>query len=115
MRSFSGWRGGVDQGDVEVFSDFENGGDMWTGTGRRERRAAVVFSGPFREVPVVHAGMSLWDFANDANMRAEVTAENVTTAGFDLVFRTWSDSRVARARLSWLAIGALAGDDDWDV
>ena len=48
-------------------------------------------------------------------IRADVVAETVTETGFDLVFRTWDDTRVARARIGWMAIGELIDEDDWDV
>ena len=32
-----------------------------------------------------------------------------------MVFRTWGDTRVARMRIAWIAIGALSDEDDWDV
>mgnify|MGYP006075315471 FL=1 len=48
-------------------------------------------------------------------IRADVAAETVTETGFDLVFRTRSDTRVARARIGWMAIGELSDEDDWDV
>lgn len=59
--------------------------------------------------------MSLWDIDQRANIRADVTAENVTRSGCDLVFRTWGDTRVARVRMSWLAIGEVKSEDDWDL
>ena len=34
---------------------------------------------------------------------------------FDIVFRTWGDTRVARVRVAWIALGAVANDDGWDV
>ncbi|MFW2587893.1 H-type lectin domain-containing protein [Sagittula sp. SSi028] len=115
MRKFSGATLGVDQGNAEVFTDFKDGGPMWTGEGARERRRAVIFSDPFAEVPVVHVGLSLWDMDQGANVRADISAENVTTTGFELVFRTWSDTKVARVRMNWLAMGALKNEDDWDL
>ena len=48
-------------------------------------------------------------------IRADVAAETVTENGFDLVFCTWGDTRVARARIGWIAIGELSDEDDWDV
>lgn len=39
---------GVDQGYVSLFSDFEDGGEMWTGEGQREVRRAIRFDEPFR-------------------------------------------------------------------
>ena len=106
---------GVDQGDNVLFSDYEDGGEMWTGQGPRERRKAIVFREPFHTAPTVQCTLSMWDVDHAHNMRADLTAENVTAMGFDLVFRTWGDSRVARARIGWLAIGELPGDDDWQL
>lgn len=106
---------GVDQGDEVLFSDFETDGEMWTGHGTRERRKLVKFSSKYRVPPSVQVSLSLWDMDAEANIRAEVVAEEVTNLGFHLVFRTWGDSRVARVRMSWLAIGELAFADDWVI
>ena len=115
MRRIAGATLGIAQGDTEVFSEFAEGGSMWTGHGDRERRHAVVFDQPFLSRPVVHVGLSLIDVDSTRNLRTECTAEAVTPEGFDLVFRTWSDSRVARIRLNWIAFGELRHPDDWDV
>lgn len=106
---------GLEQGDVVLFSDFEDGGEMWTGTGPRERRRAVQFSEAFRDAPMVHTSISLWDVDTKSPVRVEVTAENITPRGFDIVFRTWLDTRIARLRVAWMAIGELPHEDDWDV
>lgn len=108
-------RTAVLQGDVEVFSEFASGGDMWTGSGARERRLAIRFDTPFAAVPAVQVTASLMDMHQEAAYRAELVAEAITEAGFDVVFRTWSDSRVARVRAAWMAIGDLPFEDDWDV
>ena len=106
---------GIDRGDINLFSDFQDGGEMWTGVGPRERRRRVTFSESFRKVPVVQTSVSLWDVDTESHMRADVSAEEVTCEAFDIVFRTWGDSRVARIRVNWLAIGELSDDDDWDL
>lgn len=106
---------GVDQGYVSLFSDFEDGGEMWTGEGQREVRRSMTFSDPFSAVPVVHVGLALWDMDHGANQRADLQADAVTEDGFDLVFRTWGDTRVARLHATWLAIGELTSDDQWQV
>lgn len=106
---------GIDQGDISLFSDFEDDGEMWTGEGSRVRRATVFFSKAFRAPPAVQVGISLWDVDTNAAFRAEVTAQNITEAQFDVVFSTWLDSRIARIRVAWTAIGELPNDDDWDV
>ncbi|WP_370553311.1 H-type lectin domain-containing protein [Falsirhodobacter sp. alg1] len=88
---------------------------MWTGNGPRERRHAIVFDDQFREPPSMMVSISMWDMGPDTPARGDIMAENVTKRGFDLVFRTWSDTRVARIRADWTAIGAVVSDDDWDV
>lgn len=115
MKFFATHPIGIDQGEVALFSDFENGGEMWTGSGARERRHAVLFEEPFRSVPAVQVSISLWDIDTSSAVRAEVVAEKVTCDGFDVVFRTWSDTRVARVRVAWTAIGDVPHDDDWEV
>ncbi len=106
---------GVDSGDVVLFSDFEDGGEMWTGRGQRERRRHIKFGENYREVPTVMVSISLWDMDASAVLRADVVAEAVTEKGFDMVFRTWGDTRVARVRMQWTSIGELREADDWDL
>jgi len=108
-------RTGIAQGDVEVFSEFESGGEMWTGTGERERRLRVEFDAPFADPPAVHLSVSLMDVDHATAYRAELVAHDITNSGFDVVFRTWSDSRIARVRAAWLAIGNMPFEDDWAV
>jgi hypothetical protein len=115
MKRFPNHLMGIDQGDLTLFSDFQDGGPMWTGTGPREQRHAVTFSEPFRSEPVVQVAVSLWDVDTGAAFRAEIVAENVTCEGFDAVFRTWADSRVARLRVTWMAIGEMPHFDDWEL
>ncbi|WP_289149609.1 H-type lectin domain-containing protein [uncultured Salipiger sp.] len=115
MRKLLGAHIGIEQGNTELFSDFANGGEMWTGSGTRERRKAVRFSEAFRGPPSVQVSLSLWDMDQSANIRADIFAENITESGFELVFRTWADTRVARVRMSWLAIGEVASEDDWQL
>jgi hypothetical protein len=106
---------GVDQGDEVLFSDFEHNGQMWTGEGARERRKEIRFRTAYRSPPAVHVSLSLLDMDSGPNIRSEVTAQDITQEGFQLVFRTWGDSRVARVRMSWMAIGELSYDDDWVI
>jgi len=106
---------GIDQGDTVLFSDFEDGGEMWTGRGQRERRRRISFSEPFRTLPAVHVSISMWDVDNETPLRADISAEVITAQGFDLVFRTWGDTRVARVRVAWLAMGELSQQDEWTL
>lgn len=106
---------GIDQGSRTLFSDVEHDGPMWTGEGPREVRVRVTFSERFRSAPVVQVGMSMWDTEGQTNQRGDLRAEAITETDFEIVFRTWGDSRVARIRADWLAFGELPGEDDWDL
>lgn len=106
---------GVDHGDVVLFSDFEHDGVMWTGEGARQTRAHVEFSESFRAAPVVQVNLSMFDMSNTTNARADVQAEDITADGFAIVFRTWGDTKIARVRVSWQALGELRQADEWDV
>lgn len=115
MKRLRNYMIGVDQGDPVVFSDFEAGGDMWTGQGARERRKSVKFAERYRAPPTVQTAISLWDMDASSVVRADVKAEKVTEDGFDIVYRTWGDTRVARARVTWMAIGELPDPEDWEL
>ena len=106
---------GVDQGSTVLFSDFEHDGVMWTGQGPRMHREPVDFHAEFRSIPVVHVSLSMWDMDQNYNQRADISAENITEKGFEIVFRTWGDTKVARVRADWLAIGELSHEDEWDL
>lgn len=115
MRRIGGHRVGMAQGEV-LISDVETDGPLWGGAGRRERRARVSFGERFRDAPLVQVSLTMWDIANAANARADVRAEEVTETGFAVALRTWGDTRIARVRVGWLAIGAAPADeDDWEV
>ncbi len=57
----------------------------------------------------------MWDIDNGTNARVEVSADSITEIGYDVVFRTWADTRIARARVTWMAIGEINHEDDWDL
>lgn len=115
MQIINSSRLGIAHGSVDLFSDFEEGGEMWTGEGSRVRSQRVTFDRPFAAPPVVHVSLTLWDMDSAHNMRADLAAEQVAPDGFDAVFRTWLDTKVARVRISWIAMGAVENEDDWDV
>lgn len=114
MKRFSGVIG-VQQGGLVLFSDFAHDGTMWAGTGPREVRRLQSFDEPFMEPPTVTVGLSMWDMDHSTNARVDISAETVTATGFEIVFRTWGDSRIARVRATWLAIGPARDEDDWEV
>jgi len=114
MRRFSGVLG-VQQGSHVLFSDFAHDGAMWSGSGPREVRLTQNFDQAFLQTPVVMVGISMWDMDHQVNSRGDISPENVTETGFEIVFRTWADSRIARIRADWTAIGPARDDEDWEV
>ena len=115
MRKLSTHAVGIAQGDAVLFSDFEHDGEMWTGEGPRLKRHAIRFDEPFRQPPAITVSVSMLDISNGANTRFDVQAEKIGRQGFEIVFRTWGDSRVARARVAWQAIGPVSGEEDWEL
>lgn len=106
---------GIEQDSLLLFSDFQDGGAMWTGTGPRELRRVIDFDEPFSNPPVITVGLSMLDIDQASNHRVDICAEMVSEEGFVIVFRTWGDTRVARVRADWMAIGPVRHADDWDV
>jgi hypothetical protein len=106
---------GVAQGEVALFSDFESDGPMWKGEGQRRVRHVVTFDEAFVEPPVVRVWLTMWDIANSATSRADIATSDIRRESFAIAFTTWGDTRIARARAGWLAIGPLRSDDDWEV
>lgn len=115
MQQFSHTALGVCQGSTLLFSDFEDNGPMWTGEGPRMSRHPVRFDQPFLMPPIVHLSVSMWDIDGGANQRADLSAQKVTVEGFEILFRTWGDTRVARIRADWLALGAVQNEDDFHL
>ena len=104
---------GIAQGDEALFSDYADGGEMWTGQGTASGASGWSLTRPSAPRQWCMSRCRCWDTDCKANARMEVVAENIATDGFDIVFRTWGDSRIARVRVSWMAIGAAHHEDDW--
>jgi H-type lectin domain len=111
MRRFSGALG-IERGSKILFSDFAHDGAMWAGAGPREVRHRQE---PFQDAPTVSVAISMWDIDHNTNSRVDISAENITAKDFEIVFRTWGDTRIARIRAEWIAIGPARDEDDWDV
>ncbi|MEK9734911.1 MAG: H-type lectin domain-containing protein [Paracoccaceae bacterium] len=47
----------------------------------------------------------MWDFDTDSGLRLDIWPEEIDTTGFNLVFHTWSYTRIARIRVTWQAFG----------
>jgi hypothetical protein len=105
----------IQQGSCVLFSDYADDGIMWSGSGVREHQRMVMFKERFAAPPAVMSGISMWDIHHQHNARCDVRTERITDKGFQIVFRTWGDSRIARVRVEWTAFGQVTDGDDWDV
>lgn len=103
---------GVEQGSEILFSDFNSDGPMWGATGTRETRTTIRFAEPFLATPVVQLSLTMWDVAHESNHRVDLSAAAISATGFQIVFRTWADTRIARVRADWMALGEIASEDD---
>lgn len=106
---------GVAKGSLMLFSDYEEGGAMWAGEGPRLVRRTVRFTTLFRAPPTVFVTPEMWDYDSSANIRGDLTADAVTEASLDIVFKVWADTRIARLRVAWVALGPLPYEDDWTL
>ena len=106
---------GIDQGSLILFSDFEEGGKMWVGDGPRSLETKIKFSDAFQKPPSIQVSLSMWDLDQKTNPRSDVSAQEITETGFTIVFQTWGDTRIARVRADWFAIGEVVDDEAWDV
>lgn len=106
---------GIDQGVTDLFSDFEDDGPMWSGEGTRERFVKVQFSSAFKSIPAVHASLKMIDIKHDHNYRLDLQVGSISETGFVLLIRTWADTKIARASATWMAIGEMRDESDWEV
>ena len=80
------------------------GWNLREGDGTREFIVHITFPEPFTEIPDVIVSLMMADISKDFNTRVWVLARDVTTMGFDLVMRTWSDTYVNGVGATWIAI-----------
>ncbi|MGB0496753.1 MAG: H-type lectin domain-containing protein [Rubricella sp.] len=107
---------GIDSGERTLFDHFVEETPMWAGDGRREAVAEITFSERFLKPPAITVSVAMIDCDKATNLRLDIHARNVTETGASLVAVTWDDTRIARLRLHWQAIGPLTDPDDyWDV
>lgn len=89
----------------ELFNHVDENGPMWAGDGDREVRFKVRFSTSFQRPPHITLGITGMDSSKDQNLRFSLDAEAVTQEGFEVVMKTWDDTKIARASVNWSAIG----------
>ena len=92
------------------YSSWQGKDPAWTlhkGTGEREFVERIAFPKRFEPPPQVAVGLTLLDVDQGKNTRVAVEARNIDPEGFDLVFRTWSDTILYSAEANWLAFGRV--------
>ena len=89
----------------ELFNHVDDNGPMWSGDDDREVRVAVRFAAHFQRPPHITLGISGLDSSCGQNLRFSLVADVVTALGFEIVFKTWADTKIARASVNWSAIG----------
>lgn len=65
----------------------------------------IYFNPPFDGTPTVTYGLYALDSSDEANLRVETIVNNVSKTGFQLTLRTWSDTELYGASVSWMACG----------
>ena len=90
----------------EIFNHVDRNEPMWSDEGDREVRVQVAFAAPYHKPPHITIGLSGIDSSRGQNLRFNLTAEDVTRDGFVIQFVTWDDTKIARASVTWSAIGS---------
>jgi hypothetical protein len=90
-------------GSAGVFSHYPNG-YMWTGSGERDVLKYVDFPTSFKRKPSVSAALATVDSSKDANLRVNVSVQDITNDGFNVRVGTWGDTKLAAVSISWIAV-----------
>ncbi|MEG4025391.1 H-type lectin domain-containing protein [Microcoleus sp. S13C4] len=78
--------------------------ELGTPVGARSDTIRVDFpGGKFTTPPKVQVMLNSLDTSNTTNTRLQVSANNITVSGFDIVVSTWSDSIVFGVSVAWFA------------
>ena len=72
MKLISSNKIGIQSGTFTMFSDFDKAGEMWVGTGPRERHKRVTFKEKFISSPSVTLNISLWDVHSKNKLPHEI-------------------------------------------
>ena len=88
-----------------LFDHVEQSGPMWDGDGDRAIRGRFVFTKAFVRTPLVTAYIVGLDSDHSTNLRYWLNVTDVGPLAFTLEFKTWGNTRIARAGVSWSAVG----------
>ncbi|MEM7509158.1 MAG: H-type lectin domain-containing protein [Pseudomonadota bacterium] len=96
-----------------LFDHIESSGPMWAARGERWAEKFIHFETPFDRPPHVMMSIEMIDADHSTNMRLQLRPEDVKRHGFKAVAYTWSDTRIGRLSVSWIALGKMGSE--WDV
>ncbi len=89
----------------ELFNHVDKNGPLWAGDGDRQVRLKVRFVARFQRLPHIMLGICGMDSSCAQNLRFSLVAGHISVEGFEIVFKTWGDTKIARASINWSAIG----------
>lgn len=89
----------------ELFNHVDGDLPMWSGDGDRSVTANIIFEKAFNDLPVIMIGLIGMDCDHSQNQRFGLNAINIRPTGFTIEFTTWGATHIARAGVSWQAIG----------
>jgi len=93
-----------------LFNHVDDELPMWSGDGDRSVVVDIMFNTLFKASPVITIGLIGMDCDNSQNFRFWLKATNVKSTGFTIEFTTWGTTHIARAGVSWQAIGEIVSD-----
>jgi len=79
--------------------------ELHKGYGSRSHTVTVRFPEEFAVPPTVSVALKSFDMHAGKNPRIEVKASRVEHNQFRLTYRTWADTYVHEAQVSWIAYG----------
>uniref|UniRef100_A0A0B7JME5 H-type lectin domain-containing protein n=1 Tax=Bionectria ochroleuca TaxID=29856 RepID=A0A0B7JME5_BIOOC len=95
--------------DIQSSSTAVRATSDWHHSGANEERSCrqeIVFDREYSKKPTVLVWLSSIDSSKETTHRFEVLAEDVTTRGFTMRFRTWLGSKFFGYAASWVAFSA---------
>jgi H-type lectin domain len=76
---------------------------LHSGSGERTFHTTIKFGVPFNTPPQVAVAVTGVDASNAANLRINMTTQDIQTDEFDLVVGTWADSLIYAIYGVWVA------------
>lgn len=89
----------------ELFNHIDQKMPIWSENGERKVVTTVIFRTSFLAPPVIMLSPTGIDITHDKYFRFWLCAKDITATGFKIEHSTWEDIHIARAVVSWTALG----------